>query len=151
MILLIVIFLGQFIFVWVPCLNKLIELPDGLVRISSNYDVNWVFTNFLAPHALMYATLHRKINKKGMAILFVTLTLATLPCSPLCTVIGLDILAVKSIWQWFCETFKKEPVFKDQITAPVKTEDNMTRTLRIIKLTKNIIEENNSGYKNRSL
>ena len=136
MILLIVIFLGQFIFVWVPCLNKLIELPDGLVRISSNCDVNWVFTNFLAPHALMYEMLHCKINKKGMAILFVTIMLATFPCSPLCTVIGLDILAVKSIWQWFCETFKREPAFresKEQITAPAKTKDNITHTSRTIR------------------
>lgn len=144
------IFLGQFIFAWVPCSNKLIELPDGLVRISSNYDVNWVFTNFLAPHALAYEKLSHKINNKGMVILFVLITLATFPLCLLCAVIGLDILAAKSIWQWFCEIFKREPAFKDQKAASVKTEDNMTRTLRIIKLTKNIIEENNNGSKNRS-
>lgn len=111
--LLFVIFLGQFIFVWVSCLNKLIGLPDGLVHISSDYDVDWVFTNFLTPHALAYEKLRHKINNKGMVILFVLITLTTFPCSLLCAVIGLDILAVKSIWQWFCETFKREPDFKE--------------------------------------
>lgn len=101
----------EFLILWLGCY---FDLPDytnwgeDVIWITKNRELNWFFTYFLPPHAIMYEKLCEHINGEGLAILLVLLSLITLPVTLLMSLIGMTILSIRLSWQYFCRVFARK-------------------------------------------
>ncbi len=101
----------QFLLIWILCYCDISEYTDDgeeVIWITKNRELNWLFTHFLPPHALMYERLCERINGDGLALLLLLLTLVTLPLSLLMSLIGAIALSIRLLWHRFCRAFMRE-------------------------------------------
>lgn len=101
----------QFLFLWLPLSDELLEYTDwgnDVIWITKNRELNWFFTHFLQPHALMYERLCERVNGNGLALLLLLLTLVTLPVTLLMSLIGFSTLLVRYLWRTFCRAFARK-------------------------------------------
>lgn len=104
----------QFLLIWLPFymdISSYTNWGKDVIWITRNRELNWFFTYFLPPHAIMYEELCENINGKGLAILLLLLSLATLPVTLPMSLIGAITVAIRALWRRFCRAFarKEEP------------------------------------------
>lgn len=104
----------QFLLIWLPLYMDFSDYTNNgkdVIWITKNRELNWFFTLFLLPHAIMYERLCERINGNGLAILLLLLSLATLPMTLLMSLIGAITVIIRALWWCFCRTFarKEEP------------------------------------------
>lgn len=101
----------EFLLIWLPfyidC-GDYINWGKDVIWITKNRELNWFFTLFLLPHAIMYEELCEDINGKGLAILLLLLSLATLPVTLLMSLIGAIAVIIRALWRHFCRTFARK-------------------------------------------
>lgn len=97
----------DFIMLWIPCYMDH-DYDEEPVEVSNNKDFNLFFTWFLVPHAQLYDKMEGKINKCGIGILMMGLSLLTLPTTIFMTTIGGLALLCTSGWRKFCDVFAEE-------------------------------------------
>lgn len=101
----------EFALIWLPLHEELSEYTDwgkDVIWITKNRELNWFFTHFLPPHALMYERLCERVNGNGLALLLLLLTLVTLPVTLIMSLIGVFTLLVRYLWRTFCHAFARE-------------------------------------------
>ena len=112
--LLIIIFftsLLEFLLIWLPLymdISKYTDWGKDVLWITKNRELNWFFTYFLPPHAIMYEELCESINGKGLAILLLLLSIATISVTLLMSLIGVTAVSVRALWRRFCRTFARK-------------------------------------------
>lgn len=103
--------LAQFLLIWFPLFFNISDYTDwgeDVIWITKNRELNWFFTYFLPPHAIMYENLCERINGNGLALLLLLLTLVTLPVTLIMSLIGFSTLLVRYLWRTFCRAFARE-------------------------------------------
>ena len=81
---------------------------DSLIYVTKREPINWLFTHFLTPLAVLYDNLCDRINGQGLALLMIWSFILTLPFSLLLTIVGLISLMVREIWHRFCRKYARE-------------------------------------------
>lgn len=107
----VIVSLFQFILMWLPFYMDFSDYTnDGkeAIWITKNPEVNWFFTLFLIPHAVMYEHLCERINGNGLAILLLLLSLLTLPVTLLMSLLGIIVCVIRFGWHHFCKAFARE-------------------------------------------
>ena len=105
------IFLVEFLLIWLPLymdFSSYTNYGEDMICMTKNPNLNWFFTHFLLPHAVMYEDLSERINSDGLTILLLLLTLITLPVSLLMSLIGAIALSIRLLWHCFCRAFMRE-------------------------------------------
>jgi hypothetical protein len=97
----------QFLLIWLPSYFDIDDCED-VIWVTKDRELNWFFTYFLPPHAIMYEKLCERINGNGLALLLLLLTLVTLPVTLLMSLIGFSALLVRYMWRTFCCAFQRE-------------------------------------------
>ena len=103
--------LVQFILLWLPLFFSVSDYTDwgeDVIWVTKNRELNWFFTYFLQPHAIMYEKLCERINGNGLALLLILLSLVTLPVTLLMSLIGFSTLLVRYLWRTFCRAFARK-------------------------------------------
>ena len=106
-----VITLVEILFIWLLMYMDLSEYTnygEDVIWVTNNHEFNWFFTYFLVPHAIMYEHCCDDINRTGLAILLLLLSLVTLPATCLMSLIGGIVLFIRFVWRLFCRAFKRE-------------------------------------------
>ena len=101
----------QFFLIWFPFYFDLSDYTNwgkDVIWVTKNRELNWFFTHFLPPHAIMYENLCEHINDKGLALLLLLLSLITLPVTLLMSLIGFSTLLVRYMWRTFCRAFARK-------------------------------------------
>lgn len=104
-----------FLAIWLPLYGDLSNYTDwgrDVIWVTKNRELNWFFTYFLPPHAIMYENLCERVNGKGLALLLLLLSLVTLPTTILMSLIGFSVLLVRYMWRTFCRAFVREEDYK---------------------------------------
>ena len=100
-----------FLLVWLPFYFDISEYTNwgkDVIWVTKNRELNWFFTYFLTPHAIMYEKICERINGKGLALLLLLLSLITLPVTLTMSLIGFSVLLVRYTWRTFCRTFARK-------------------------------------------
>lgn len=100
-----------FALVWLPLYFDLSDYTDwgqDVIWVTKNRELNWFFTYFLPPHAIMYEKLCERVNGKGLALLLLLLSLITLPVTLTMSLIGFSVLLVRYTWRTFCRIFARK-------------------------------------------
>jgi len=100
-----------FLLVWLPWyfdLDTYTNSGTDVIWITKNRELNWFFTHFLLPHAVMYENLCDRINGNGLALLLLLLSLVTLPTTLIMSLIGFSVLLVRYLWRTFCRAFARK-------------------------------------------
>ena len=109
-----VIFLFSFILfllVWLPWyfdLDTYTNWGTDVIWVTKNRELNWFFTHFLIPYAVMYENLCDRINGNGLALLLLLLSLVTLPTTLIMSLIGFSVLLIRYMWRTFCRAFARK-------------------------------------------
>lgn len=101
----------QFFLIWLPLYCDFSDYTNegkDVIWITKNRELNWFFTYFLPPHAIMYECLCERINGKGLALLLLLLSLVTLPVTLTMSLIGFSVLLVRYMWRTFCRVFARK-------------------------------------------
>ena len=101
----------EFLLVWLPFYFDISEYTNWgkeVIWVTKNRELNWFFTYFLPPHAIMYEKLCERINGDGLALLLMLLSLVTLPVTLLMSIIGGVVMSIRWVWRYFCKTFARE-------------------------------------------
>ena len=97
--------------VWLPQyfdLDSYTNWGRDVIWVTKNRELNWFFTYFLPPHAIMYEELCERLNGKGLALLLLLLSLITLPVTLVMSLIGFFTLLVRYMWRTFCRAFARK-------------------------------------------
>lgn len=100
-----------FLLVWFPFYFDLSDYTDwgkDVIWVTRNRELNWFFTYFLPPHAIMYEKLCDHINGNGLALLLLLLSLVTLPTTLIMSLAGFSTLLVRYMWRTFCCAFARK-------------------------------------------
>lgn len=97
----------QFLLIWLPFYFDIDDYED-VIWVTKDRELNWFFTYFLPPHAIMYEELCERINGNWLALLLLLLTLVTLPVTLLMSLIGFSALLVCYMWRTFCRAFERK-------------------------------------------
>lgn len=100
----------QFLLIWLPLYMDFSDYTNkgkDVIWVTKNRELNWFFTLFLPPHAVIYERLCERINGNGLAILLL-LSLATLPMTLLMSLIGAITVTIRALWRHFCRTFARK-------------------------------------------
>ena len=103
--------LMEFLFIWFPCyfdLDVYTDFGRDVIWVTKNRELNWFFTCFLPPYAIMYENLCERINGNGLALLLLLLSLVTLPVTLLMSIIGGIVMSIRWLWRYFCKIFARE-------------------------------------------
>lgn len=103
--------LVEFLSLWFPQFFYISDYTDwgeDVIWVTKNRELNWFFTYFLQPHAIMYEKLCERINGNGLALLLLLLTLVTLPVTLIMSLIGFFVLLVRYMWRTFCRAFARK-------------------------------------------
>ena len=101
----------QFLLIWLPSyfdIDSYTNWGKDVIWVTKDRELNWFFTYFLPPHAIMYEKLCERINGNGLALLLLLLTLVTLPVTLLMSLIGFSALLVCYMWRTFCRAFERK-------------------------------------------
>ena len=105
------IVLLQFLLIWLPFyfdIDDYRHWGKDVIWVTKNRELNWFFTYFLPPHAIMYENLCERVNGKGLALLLLLLSLITLPVTLTMSLIGFSTLLVRYMWRTFCHVFARK-------------------------------------------
>ena len=100
-----------FLLVWLPFYFDISDYTNwgrDVIWVTKNRELNWFFTYFLPPHAIMYEKLCERINGNGLALLLLLLSLVTLPVTLIMSLIGFSALLVRYMCRTFCCAFARE-------------------------------------------
>jgi hypothetical protein len=103
--------LAQFLLIWFLLyfdISYYTNWGKDVIWVTKNRELNWFFTYFLPPHAIMYEELCERLNGKGLALLLLLLSLVTLPVTLIMSLIGFFILLVRYMWRTFCRAFARK-------------------------------------------
>lgn len=106
-----VITLVEILFIWLLMYMDLDDYTDfgkDVIWVTNNREFNWFFTYFLTPHAIMYENCCDNINRTGLIILLLLLSLVTLPATCLMSLIGGIVLFIRFGWRLFCHVFARK-------------------------------------------
>lgn len=100
-----------FLLVWLPFYFDISDYTNwgrDVIWVTKNRELNWFFTYFLPPHAIMYEKLCERVNGNGLALLLLLLSLITLPVTLTMSLIGFSVLLVRYTWRTFCSVFARK-------------------------------------------
>lgn len=101
----------EFLLIWLPFyfdMDTYTDWGQDVIWVTKNRELNWFFTYFLPPHAIMYEKLCERVNGNGLALLLLLLSLVTLPITLIMSLIGFSALLVRYMWRTFCRAFARK-------------------------------------------